>query len=70
MPSDRKQFNVRADPETEDRIRRLLPLIRGALGLEVTVSDLFRMGMVELERKYGGGEAAPASGRRPRGKKG
>jgi hypothetical protein len=54
MPSKRKQINVRADAETEARIKRLLPRVREALGLEVTVSDLFRMGMMELERRYGG----------------
>ena len=52
MPSKRKQFNVRADPETEARVKRLLPQVKEALGLEVTVSDLFRLGMIALERLY------------------
>ena len=54
MPSKRKQINVRSDVETEQRVRRLLPLVKQAIGLEVTVSDLFRLGMIELERKYDG----------------
>jgi hypothetical protein len=53
MPSKRKQINVRADAETESRVRQLLPAVKEALGLEVTVSDLFRLGMIELERRYG-----------------
>ena len=53
MPSQRKQFNVRADEETEARVERLLPMVKRALGLEVTISDLFRLGMIELERRYG-----------------
>jgi hypothetical protein len=57
MPSTRKQINVRADADTEARIHRLLPVVKAAVGLEVTVSDLFRLGMVELERKYGRPEA-------------
>jgi hypothetical protein len=58
MPSKRKQLNVRADEETERRIKRLLPAVSAALGLAVTMSDLFRLGMIELERKYV--PAAPA----------
>lgn len=57
MPSYRKQLNVRADEETEKRVERLLSLVSKALGLQVSMSDLFRLGMIELERKFGG-EAA------------
>jgi hypothetical protein len=59
MPSNRKQLNVRADEETEKRVERLLPLVSKALGLQVSRSDLFRLGMIELERKFGGETAAP-----------
>jgi hypothetical protein len=52
MPSQRKQFNVRADDETEARVQRLLPLVKAAVGLEIGISDLFRLGMIELEKKY------------------
>jgi hypothetical protein len=48
--------------ETEKRVKRLLPLVSKALGLQVSRSDLFRLGMIELERKFGGeaGAAPPA----------
>jgi hypothetical protein len=59
MPSNRKQLNVRADEETEKRVERLLPLVSKALGLQVSRSDLFRLGMIELERKFGSEAAAP-----------
>jgi hypothetical protein len=59
MPSNRKQLNVRTDEETEKRVERLLPLVSKALGLQVSRSDLFRLGMIELERKFGGKAAAP-----------
>jgi hypothetical protein len=52
VPSQRKQFNVRADRETEDRVKRLLSAVKQGIGLEVNISDLFRLGMIELERKY------------------
>jgi hypothetical protein len=52
VPSKRKQINVRVDPETEQRIQRLLPIIKETTGLEITVSDLVRLGMIELERKH------------------
>ena len=53
MPSKRRQINVRADAETEARIQRLLPIVKESLGLDVTVSDLFRLGMIELEKRFG-----------------
>lgn len=52
MPSDRKQLNVRMDDETEERVARLLPAVSEAIGLKVSQSDLFRLGMIELERKF------------------
>ncbi len=60
MPSNRKQLNVRADEETANRVERLLLLVSKALGLQVSRSDLFRLGMIELERKFGGEEADPS----------
>ena len=60
MPSKRRQFNVRADDETEERIERLLPLVKQSLGLEVSVSDLFRLGMLELEKRFGNTADVPA----------
>jgi hypothetical protein len=48
----RKQLNIRVDDETEARVRRLLSSVRAALGLPVSQSDLFRLGMIELEKKF------------------
>jgi len=52
MPSDRKQLNIRLDAETEERMERLLLAVSASLGLKVSQSDLFRLGMIELEKKY------------------
>lgn len=64
MPSDRKQINVRVDAETEALLPALCEAIGLATGLKVTNSDLFRMGMHELKRRYlpdeGPAKAAPA----------
>jgi hypothetical protein len=70
MPSKRKQLNVRADDETEQRVVRLLPLVSKALGVQVSRSDLFRLGMIELERKFGGEAAAPPAPKPAAGKVG
>ena len=52
MPSDRKQLNIRMDAETEERVARLLASVSAAIGLKVSQSDLFRLGMIELEKKF------------------
>ncbi len=52
MPSKRKQLNVRLDLETEKLVSELLPVMRKAIGLELSQSDLFRLGMIELRKKY------------------
>jgi hypothetical protein len=64
MANKRKQFNVRSDPETEARVKRLLPMVSRAIGLEVSVADLFRLGMLELERRFGGDEPQPPKKRK------
>lgn len=64
MPRERRQLNVRVDDETERRIARLLPLVTAAVGIQVTVTDLVRLGMIELERKYGGAEPPKKAARR------
>lgn len=65
MPSDRKQLNVRVDDETEDLVEQLLPAVTAALGVKVSQSDLFRLGMKELAAKYL--PPATAKRRRPAG---
>lgn len=52
MPSNRKQLNVRLDGETDERIARLLVSVSAAYGIAVSQSDLVRLGMIELERKF------------------
>lgn len=52
MPSNRKQINVRLDPETELRLASLIPRVSAALGLNVSQSDLFRLGLIELDKKF------------------
>ena len=70
MPSKRKQLNVRADEETEQRVERLLPLVSKTLGVQVSRSDLFRLGMIELERKFGGEAVTPPAPEPAAGKAG
>lgn len=69
MPSDRKQINVRVDAETEELIPRLLRSVSAGVGLPVNQSDLFRLGLHELAKKYPPAPAeppppAPAKGKR------
>lgn len=52
MPSKRTQINVRLDPESEARLPRVREAVSRAIGLEVSQSDLFRLGLIELERKH------------------
>lgn len=52
MPSDRKQINVRVDEQTEALLKALLPAVSADIGLELTQSDLFRLGLLELRKKY------------------
>ena len=52
MPSKRKQVNVRIDDHQVAVIPRLAAAIEAQQGIAVSVSDLFRMGIVRLEREY------------------
>lgn len=52
VPSDRKQINVRLDDETEERVARLLVSVSKSIGLKMSQSDLFRLGMIELEKRF------------------
>lgn len=52
MPSTRKQINVRVDDETEELMRALVPAVSAAIGLSIGQSDLFRLGLLELKKKY------------------
>lgn len=52
MPSQNKQINVRIDDETRAMVSRVKDAVSASLGLKVSVSDLFRLGLQELERKH------------------
>lgn len=52
MPSERKQINVRLDPDTERTIAELLPVVSKSIGLNVSQADLFRLGILELQKKF------------------
>jgi hypothetical protein len=73
MPSDRKQINVRIDPETEALIPRLIESVSAAIGLRVNQSDLFRLGLHELAKLHPPAEEAPPApptrSKRGRGRK-
>lgn len=52
MPSKRPQWNVRLDPETEERIPRLKAAASSLTKLEVGDSKLVRLAMIALEEEY------------------
>ena len=64
MPSKRKQVNVRIDEHQDAVIPRLTAAIEAQQGIAVSVSDLFRMGLVRLEREYLPPAPAPTRPRR------
>ncbi len=62
MPSDRRQFNVRMTEETAAKVDRLVPVVAGAVGIELTQAQFFALAVAALEEKY-----QPKS--RPRGQR-
>lgn len=70
MPSKRKQINVRVDEATETLIAQLQPAVTAAIGLDVSLSDLIRLGMQELARKYLPAGDPPSAPDKPKGKRG
>jgi hypothetical protein len=52
MPSSRRQINVRIDAETAERIECVQVAASAGVGLKLSLSDLFRLGLIELEKKY------------------
>lgn len=67
MASDRKQINVRLDAATEARMAALIPAVSKSFGLEVNQTDLIRLGMLELTKRFL--EVDPAAGLTPKRKK-
>lgn len=64
MATERKQINVRVDVATEELIERLKPAVSAAIGIDVTVTDLVRLGMLELAKRH-----LPAEVEKPKGGK-
>ena len=52
MPSDRKQINMRVDGETEELLRGLVASCSAAIGLALSQSDVVRLALQELAKKY------------------
>jgi hypothetical protein len=52
VPSGRKQLNIRLDPATEARLPRVREAASAALGIPLSVADVFRLALIELEKKY------------------
>jgi hypothetical protein len=50
--SDRKQLNVRLDPESEKLLAELLPGMSRLKELNLSQSDLFRLALRALKREY------------------
>lgn len=48
----RKQINVRVDAATEELIERLKPAVAAALGVDITATDLVRLGMQAMAKQY------------------
>lgn len=52
MMTDKKQMNFRADVQTRESIEQLIPVVSAALGIEVTLSDIMRLGVQSLKKQY------------------
>ncbi len=61
MASDRRQINVRLDPDTERTLAELKPVVSKSIGLEVSQADLFRLGILELRKKFMPDAGEPAT---------
>lgn len=52
MATDRKQINIRVDEQERAELPALCEAVGKATGLKITVTDLFRLGVRELRKKY------------------
>lgn len=52
MPTERRQINVRLDPETEAIIPRLLDQESKSRGVQVSMSELIRFSLEALRREH------------------
>jgi hypothetical protein len=48
----RRQINVRLDLVSQRRLSRLLPMVSEAVGIDLSQSDLIRLALLELEKRY------------------
>lgn len=60
---ERKQINVRVDEEIERQISRLMVLLSAELGVTITITDVVRLGVLELAKKHPE-EERPKGGRK------
>lgn len=65
MPSKRKQSGIRMTEEDEARAARLRAAFKERLGVEISLSELFRLGMTSLEKHDLDGSSKPKKGRTP-----
>lgn len=63
MPSERRQLNVRLDPQTSELWDELVPRVQVAVGVELSQSQVVTLALRALAEKYPAPERAPA---RPR----
>jgi hypothetical protein len=68
MPSKVRQVNIRPDADTLALLDRVRQSASAAVGIPLSMTAIFRLGLLELERKYPptGGESKKAT---ERGKK-
>lgn len=52
MGKNREQVNIRVDETVNAMIDELIPAVSESLGIKVTLTDLFRLGLIELKKKY------------------
>jgi hypothetical protein len=70
MPSDRRQLNVRLDPQTSDIWDQLLPRVQEAVGVELSQPQVIALAIRALAEKYPAAEQPappPAKNRRTAG---
>ena len=71
MPSDRRQLNVRLDPQTSDLWDEVTPRVQEAVGVELSQAQLIGLAIRALAEKYpaSSGEPAAPEGVKRAGKK-
>ena len=52
MPSERRQLNVRLDPDASARFDRLFPAVSAELGTDLSQAQLVALALKALEREY------------------